>query len=319
MYFLKENNFEITKNIFKSTHILCVWHDLLLLDKFFWVKSLKKFLHFKVITVITNDITFDPEKIEQTRKYVDVFIAPSDKIYNFLKRKKLIVYRIPFFVNPEVFNHLSISKENICRKLNIDWQSIKNKIVIGSFQRDSLGKDLSQPKWQKNPDLLIKILKRFPKKDYILLLAGPRRHYIVNKCKKEKIPFLFYGDVSYVIKNKDDIKINNLPLEIINYLYNLTDLYLITSKSEGGPKQVLEASFTKTLIFSTRVGLSPDVLHSFLLFEETHLSEVIKKIQKFFRNSSEFEKYIEYNFQKAKKEMNLGVLKQKYKELILFT
>ncbi len=313
---LKENGFRITESIFEATHIFCVWYDLLLNFKHRWLSYFKNLFNKKLIVIITNDITFTPEKVNFLMKFVDVCIAPSEKMFNFLK-KKIKVYKIPFFVDPQLFKPLKLSKQKICKKLGINYEKIENKIIIGSFQRDSLGKDLSQPKWQKNPDLLIEILEKLPKERYLLLLAGPRRHYIVRKCRENGIPFLFYGDASYLEKWKDDILVNNSSLEIINYLYNLTDIYIVSSKSEGGPKQVIESSFTKTLIFSTKVGLAPDILSPYLLFEEDEIQSLIEKIEKSFKQPQEFNKYIEYNFQKAREGIDLKVLKEKYRRVIL--
>ena len=136
-------------------------------NRYFWLRILKKFLKLKIITVITNDITFNPEEIEKIKKYGDIFIAPSDKVYRFLQERKLKSCHIPFFVDNRVFKPSRLSKQEICRILDINYDKIKNKILIGSFQRDSLGKDLSKPKWQKNPDLLLRILKKFSPNDIL--------------------------------------------------------------------------------------------------------------------------------------------------------
>ena len=316
-YFLKKNDLKITNNIFEATHIFCVWYNLLFHPKYLWMQLLRKILHFKIIVVITNDITFCPEKLKALSKYVDIFIAPSKKIYGFLKEKKLRVYKIPFFVDPKIFKPLYFSQEEICKRLNLNWERLENKIVIGSFQRDSLGKDLSQSKWQKNPDLLIEVLENLPKGKFTLLLAGPRRHYIINKCLEKNVDFLFYGNYSYIQNKKDDILSNNLPLEKVNYLYNLTNIYIVTSKSEGGPKSILESALTETLIFSTNVGLASDILHPDLIFDENNVGELIEKIYRLAENFQCFERYIEYNYQNALKEMNDNLLKEKYKTVIL--
>lgn len=313
--FLKGSNFEITDNIFKATHILCVWYDLLLSRKYRWILYLKKLLNKKLLAVITNDITVYPKKLDVLKKYVDVFIAPSQRIYEYLKAKKIKVFVIPFFVDPGIFRPMNLSKEDICKKLRIDYSKIENKTIIGSFARDSLGRDLSQPKWQKNPDLLITILTSLAKEKYLLLLAGPRRHYIIKKCKVEKIPFLFYGEESPILQQKDDILLNNLDLSIMNYLYNLSDIYIISSKNEGGPKQILECALTKTLVFSTKVGLVPDFIHPYLLYEENKLGVLIEKTRRFFEHKADYEEYIEYNFLKANRKMNADKLKEKYKKL----
>lgn len=315
--FLSEAGFLIVNNPLQASHIFCVWYDLLFDFKHRWLVYLGKVLKKKLITVITNDITFTPEKVNFLKKFVDVFIVPSEKIYNFLKEKKIKVYKIPFFVEPQLFKSLKLSKREFCEKLWISYEKIENKIIIGSFQRDSLGEDLREPKWQKNPDLLIKILEKLPKEKYLLFLAGPRRHYIIQKCEEKDIPYLFFGDKTPIILNKDDIFINNLDSGAINYLYNLTDIYIVSSKSEGGPKQAIESSLTKTLIFSTKVGLAPDILHPYLLFEEDKILLLIEKIKRFFERPEDFNKYIEYNFQKTKKEIDLNILKEKYRKIIL--
>lgn len=314
---LSESGFIITRNIFRASLIFCVWYDLLFNPKYRWIAYFARVCNKKTIAVITNDITYTPEKVNLLKKFVDICVVPSDKICNFLKGQGMKVYKIPFFVDMNIFRPLEISKQEICQKLEIDHKDIENRIVIGSFQRDSLGKNLQKAKWQKNPDLLIRILEKLPKQRYTLLLAGPRRHYIMKKCKEKSIPFLFYGDYSYSEKCKDDILANNLRLEVINLLYNLTDIYIISSESEGGPKQVIESSLTNTLVFSTKVGLAPDILHPYLLFRENEIKSTVGKIQKFFENADEFNEYIEYNFRRAKDEMDLDILRAKYTRVIL--
>jgi len=316
-YIFKKCGFLLTGNIFKATHIFCVWYDLLLNFRYRWLIYYSKLFNKKIIVVITNNITLYPYKVDLLKRFVDICISPSENILNFLKMQNLKVYKIPFFVNETIFKPLNISKQKICQKLGIDFNKIAKKIVIGSFQRDSLGNNLMKPKWQKNPDLLIDILEKLPREKYISLLAGPRRHYIMKKCKNKGIPFLFYGDSNYINNLEDDILINNLNLEIINLLYNLIDIYIVSSKSEGGPKQILESSLTKTLIFSTKVGFAPDIIHPELLFNDNHIQSVIKKIIKFYENPNEFNKYIEYNFKRSKQEVNIDVLKEKYRKVIL--
>lgn len=315
-YFFGKNGFEITNNIFGASHLFCVWYSLLFLPKYFWIQLFRKILHLKVIAVITNDITFYPEKAVKITEFADILVAPSSKIYNFFKNN-VQIYRIPFFVDPKIFRPLQVCKEEICTKIGIDWNKLENKIVIGSFQRDSLEKDLSKPKWQKNPDLLVKILEKLPKEKFVVLLAGPRRHYIINKYLEKNIDFLFYGDYSYIQNRQDDILTNNFSLETINHLYNLTDIYIVSSKSEGGPKSVLESPLTKTLIFSTDVGLAPDFLHSELIFDENDINSLVDKINEFFQGSGSFEVYVEYNYRKAQEEMKEDLLKEKYKKVIL--
>ena len=57
------------------------------------------------------------------------------------------------------------------------------------------------------------------------------------------------------------------PLEVVNKLYNILDLYLVTSRVEGGPQAILECALSKTPILSTRVGVAPEVLHPDAIFD----------------------------------------------------
>jgi glycosyltransferase involved in cell wall biosynthesis len=44
-------------------------------------------------------------------------------------------------------------------------------------------------------------------------------------------------------------------------LYHALDLYLVTSREEGGPLAILESLATGTPIVSTKVGLAPDLIN----------------------------------------------------------
>lgn len=48
-------------------------------------------------------------------------------------------------------------------------------------------------------------------------------------------------------------------LEIPKY-YNALDLYLVTSRAEGGPKAILESMATGVPIVSTKVGMASDII-----------------------------------------------------------
>ena len=56
----------------------------------------------------------------------------------------------------------------------------------------------------------------------------------------------------------------------MNELYNCLDLYLITSRCEGGPRSVFEAGLTQTPIISTRVGISPELMARSSLFDSNN-------------------------------------------------
>ena len=50
---------------------------------------------------------------------------------------------------------------------------------------------------------------------------------------------------------------------MLNELYNILDLYLVTSRIEGGPQAILECAIIKTPIMSTDVGVASGIFGSF--------------------------------------------------------
>ena len=45
----------------------------------------------------------------------------------------------------------------------------------------------------------------------------------------------------------------------LNELYNLIDLYIVSSRVEGGPQSILECAITK-IVISHSVGIAPEIL-----------------------------------------------------------
>ena len=128
---------------------------------------------------------------------------------------------------------------------------LKEKLVAGSFQRDSLGSVLKKPKWQKGPENIISLIKDSKKKkDILLLLCGPRRHYIISECQKHGINYLYLCNKQLT---GDDIGYNTFSQEETFALYNLIDFYICGSVLEGGPKCIIESAHVNIPIFSQDV------------------------------------------------------------------
>ena len=49
--------------------------------------------------------------------------------------------------------------------------------------------------------------------------------------------------------------------------YNILNLYLVTSRIEGGPQAILECAQTRTPLLSTNVGVAPEILHEESIYE----------------------------------------------------
>ena len=156
--------------------------------------------------------------------------------------QKIVV--IPVGIDVELFKPAKPpEKQKIREVLGIP----KNAIVIGSFQKDGVGwGEGLEPKLVKGPDIFVSAVEKLAKiHPVFVLLVGPSRGYVKKELQKRNIPFKsigFLGD----------------PEEVVKY-YHALDLYLITSRIEGGPMAILESIASGVPIVGTKVGIVPDV------------------------------------------------------------
>ena len=85
-----------------------------------------------------------------------------------------------------------------------------------------------------------------------VVLTGLRREYLINELEKIGVKYHYY---------------NMISLQEINELYNCLDLYIVSSRYEGGPRSIVEAGLTKTPIISTRVGIAEEFLPKESLYD----------------------------------------------------
>tara|TARA_B100000886_G_scaffold340490_2_gene310443 strand:+ start:87 stop:1256 length:1170 start_codon:yes stop_codon:yes gene_type:complete len=190
-------------------------------------------------------------------KHIDEFIRTKDSIYRVitassLVKKRLIKWGIPnkkivlihTGVDTSLFSIPTQEKRLIARKkLGIT----NNKLVIGSFQKDGIGwGDGNLPKYIKGPDIFAKaveiIAKKFPT---IVLLTGPSRGYLKNELDKRNIRYKHFFLEDYE--------------EIIHY-YHALDLYIVSSREEGGPKSLIESMASGVPVVTTNVGMGQDFI-----------------------------------------------------------
>jgi glycosyltransferase involved in cell wall biosynthesis len=171
---------------------------------------------------------------------------------------------IPYLVDVNTFNPIPPNNDAL-RSIRSEWGVPVDGYLIGSFQRDTEGSDLRSPKLAKGPEIFLEILLGLKRRGlkFHVLLAGPRRHWLLEKLREESIPFTYVGRPTEI----DDIETNALPRSTLNLLYNLVDLYIVASRSEGGPHSILEAAACRRKIISTPVGTAPDILEPSCLFK----------------------------------------------------
>ncbi|MFH1047618.1 MAG: glycosyltransferase [Patescibacteria group bacterium] len=226
------------------------WHSLLPIDK----GVLKNKIVVAHIPHDVRNMLMQPEYLK-VAPFVDRWIVPSKKAKEYADLLGLNAVVVPYGINFDTFHFLD-KKIELRKKYNLP----EDKYIIGSFQRDTEGSDLKTPKYVKGPDIFLAIVKRvFEKnKNIHVVLAGPRRFWLRNKLKEFGIPHTFVGQD---IVGKDDLTNNTLGHETINELYNSIDLYIVSSRLEGGPKAILECAATRTKIISTDVGQASDILN----------------------------------------------------------
>ena len=203
---------------------------------------------FVVTTIHHIDIEkFDPNRIKKTDEFTDVYHTISQSGYDELRKltnKPIKIY--PFWLNQYKWEYIP-NKSILRAKYNFN-----NDFLIGSFQRDTEGSGISEgiylPKLSKGPDRFIEVVKKYKqeKGNVTVILAGWRRQYIIQELEKLGIQYHYFENIT--------------PKEL-NELYNCLDLYVVSSRVEGGPRAVVECALNKTPIIATNVGIVPDVLH----------------------------------------------------------
>ena len=83
----------------------------------------------------------------------------------------------------------------------------------------------------------------------------------------------------------------------LNELYNLLDLYIVSSRIEGGPQAIMECAITKTPIISTDVGIASEILSKESIYNMNNFINAKPNIEFAFKQSKDytipkgFEKY----------------------------
>ena len=239
-----------TKNIYECD---VIW----LLAGWCWNHIPIDLLKSKKVIVTEHHIV--PEKFTQQKfdnfktrdQFVDCYHVPNSKTESFLKQltnKKIEV--ISYWLNDKLWT--PIDKRIARKKLNLS----DSKFYVGSFQRDTEGTDLKTPKLEKGPDLFCDYLRNKDKMNNLhVLLGGWRRQYVEKRLNDENI--------NYSLFEKADI-------DTLKLLYAACDLYIVSSRYEGGPQSIIEAAAMKIPIISTDVGIASNVLSKDCIVKIAH-------------------------------------------------
>ena len=73
--------------------------------------------------------------------------------------------------------------------------------------------------------------------------------------------------------------------KILNKLYNILDLYIVSSRIEGGPQAIIECGLSKTPIISTDVGVASEILSPKSIFDMSNYDKALPDIEVAYKNS----------------------------------
>ena len=130
---------------------------------------------------------------------------------------------------------------------------------------------MKSPKLIKGPDIFLDLIKKMNenKENLVVVLTGKRRQYLIDNFEKFGIKYKYFE-----MKN----------FKSVNQLYNILDLYIVSSRIEGGPQAIVECGLTKTPILSTDVGIASNFLDpksiysvNIFLMQKQMLTMLIKK------------------------------------------
>lgn len=201
-------------------------------------------------TLVSTICHIDPNKYDfaafrERDKYVDHYHAMSEKTANDLRKiTDKPVTPIQFWVNENIWKEHTGDFDELRKTYKLPTQ----KVLVGSFQRDTEGHDLVSPKLVKGPDLFcdyMELMYSQIEQNLEIVLTGWRRQYVMKRLDQAGIKYHYFEMCDF---------------KTMNDLYNCLDLYVVSSRIEGGPQAIPECAMTRTPIISTDVGLAPEIL-----------------------------------------------------------
>jgi len=192
-----------------------------------------------------------------TARHIDAFLESVPRLSKIVTAASIVekrllgwgvpevkVVRIPIGVDTGLFTPPTADQRIAARaRFGIG----PGRVVIGSFQKDGVGwADGLQPKLIKGPDIFLAVMERLAKEvPVFVLLTGPARGFVKQGLERLAIPHAH----AYVTDHRQ-----------LAECYRALDLYLITSREEGGPMALMESMASGVPVVSTAVGMAPDLI-----------------------------------------------------------
>ena len=131
-----------------------------------------------------------------------------------------------------------------------------------------------EPKTIKGPDVLVAVLAQLRKRipELVVLLTGPARGYVRSELERLAVPYVHAQP-----KARDELAT----------AYHALDVYLVTSRQEGGPKSAFEAGACGVPLVSTRVGQAQELLvdgEDALLVEVDDVAALVRCVERVYED-----------------------------------
>lgn len=206
---------------------------------------------------VTSFFHGKPEDGPDVARHIDAFIKSVPRLSRIVTGASLVerrlldwgvprekLVKIPIGCDTDLFRPPTLEQRRDARtQLGIP----NDHTCIGSFQKDGVGwGDGVEPKLIKGPDVFVEAVRSLAERmPVFVLLTGPARGYVRLGLERHGIPYRH----DFLCDYRDMVR-----------YYHALDLYLVTSREEGGPMALMESMATHVPVVSTKVGQAEDLI-----------------------------------------------------------
>lgn len=206
---------------------------------------------------VTSFFHGKPEDGPDIARHIDAFLASEPHLHRIVASNSLLMdrlrgwgvapaklVRIPIGTDTTLFHRPGAAARAAARAR---YRVPEGHVAIGSFQKDGVGwGDGMEPKPIKGPDLLVAAVESINRERPVhVVLTGPARGYVKAELDRRGISFHH----EHLARYEDLVE-----------AYHALDLYLVTSREEGGPMGLMESMASGVPVVSTPVGMGPDLI-----------------------------------------------------------
>ena len=231
----------------------------------------------------------DIDDISRKLSLSDVIVCSCSEVKNRLidsfqvDKKKIKI--IPITTDTQSFSKSSSLDERLLLKKK--YGIPPDHIVIPNCMRDTQMD--GSPKHEKAPEIFAKVVKNLNKKNNIFVVLTSNRRDFMEKSLS-----------NYGVKFK---RITFPEYSLVSDAFKISDISIITSREEGGPKQLIESMSAGLPIVSTSQGMALDYIEHGVNGYLTAIDDVDKLT--FYSNKIISDKKISENFIRINLDLSL--------------